>query len=72
MQVLPAAGRAGRLAPVMATLKKRDFVIEVPVAPALLSPIVMVVPLQLLAYNIAVRRGCAAVAAATCTCTSWS
>ena len=28
------------------------------VAPALLVPIVMVVPLQLLAYDIAVRRGC--------------
>jgi glutamine---fructose-6-phosphate transaminase (isomerizing) len=29
-----------------------------PPAPALLMPIVMVVPLQLLAYDIAVRRGC--------------
>ena len=36
----------------------RDFVIEVPHAPALLTPIVMVLPLQLLAYDIAVRRGC--------------
>ena len=27
-------------------------------APELLTPIVMVVPLQLLAYDIAVRRGC--------------
>ena len=35
----------------------QDFVIEVPAAPELLSPIVMVVPLQLLAYGIAVRRG---------------
>jgi len=33
-------------------------VIEVPATPALLTPIVMVVPLQLLAYDIAVRRGC--------------
>jgi glucosamine--fructose-6-phosphate aminotransferase (isomerizing) len=35
-----------------------DFVIETPQAPALLTPIIMVLPLQLLAYNIAVRRGC--------------
>jgi glucosamine--fructose-6-phosphate aminotransferase (isomerizing) len=34
-----------------------DFVIEVPAAPELLAPILMVVPLQLLAYDIAVRRG---------------
>jgi glutamine---fructose-6-phosphate transaminase (isomerizing) len=37
---------------------KRDCVIEVPETPSLLTPIVMVVPLQLLAYDIAVRRGC--------------
>jgi len=30
----------------------------VPPAPELLSPIAFVVPLQLLAYDIAVRRGC--------------
>jgi glucosamine--fructose-6-phosphate aminotransferase (isomerizing) len=36
----------------------RDVVLEVPRAPELLVPIVMVVPLQLLAYDIAVRRGC--------------
>jgi glucosamine--fructose-6-phosphate aminotransferase (isomerizing) len=35
-----------------------DFVLEVPAAPELLTPIIMVVPLQLLAYDIAVRRGC--------------
>jgi glucosamine--fructose-6-phosphate aminotransferase (isomerizing) len=35
----------------------RDFVLEVPRSPALLTPIVLVVPLQLLAYDIAVRRG---------------
>jgi glucosamine--fructose-6-phosphate aminotransferase (isomerizing) len=35
-----------------------DFVLEVPRAPELLTPIVMTVPLQLLAYDIAVRRGC--------------
>ena len=32
--------------------------IEIPRRPELLTPIVMVVPLQLLAYHIAVRRGC--------------
>jgi glutamine---fructose-6-phosphate transaminase (isomerizing) len=37
---------------------KRDCIIEVPRTPDLLTPIVMVVPLQLLAYDIAVRRGC--------------
>ena len=35
-----------------------DVVLEVPRAPALLMPIVLVLPLQLLAYDIAVRRGC--------------
>jgi glucosamine--fructose-6-phosphate aminotransferase (isomerizing) len=35
-----------------------DVVIEVPNAPELLMPIVMTLPLQLLAYDIAVRRGC--------------
>ena len=38
--------------------RSRDFVIEIPRTPELLMPIVMVVPLQLLAYSIAVRRGC--------------
>src|SRR6266700_3843747 len=36
----------------------RDFILEVPRTPELLTPIVMVLPLQLLAYDIAVRRGC--------------
>jgi glucosamine--fructose-6-phosphate aminotransferase (isomerizing) len=35
-----------------------DRVIWVPPAPELLSPVLEVVPLQLLAYHIAVRRGC--------------
>jgi glutamine---fructose-6-phosphate transaminase (isomerizing) len=38
--------------------RSRDCLLELPVAPDLLTPIVMVVPLQLLAYDIAVRRGC--------------
>ena len=36
----------------------RDFILQVPVTNDLLTPILMVVPLQLLAYDIAVRRGC--------------
>jgi glucosamine--fructose-6-phosphate aminotransferase (isomerizing) len=36
----------------------RDVIIELPLAPELLMPIAMVLPLQLLAYYIAVRRGC--------------
>jgi glucosamine--fructose-6-phosphate aminotransferase (isomerizing) len=35
-----------------------DHVVYVPPAPELLAPILEVVPLQLLAYHIAVRRGC--------------
>ena len=35
-----------------------DHVIEIPPAPELIAPILEVVPLQLLAYHIAVRRGC--------------
>ena len=35
-----------------------DHVIYVPRAPELLMPLIEVVPLQLLAYHIAVRRGC--------------
>ena len=36
----------------------RDAIITIPDSPPLLTPIVMAVPLQLLAYHIAVRRGC--------------
>jgi glutamine---fructose-6-phosphate transaminase (isomerizing) len=35
-----------------------SHVIEIPPAPELLAPILEIVPLQLLAYHIAVRRGC--------------
>jgi glucosamine--fructose-6-phosphate aminotransferase (isomerizing) len=35
-----------------------DYVISVPPAPELLAPILEIIPLQLLAYHIAVRRGC--------------
>ena len=36
----------------------RDVVVSVPAAGELLTPILMTVPLQLLAYHVAVRRGC--------------
>ena len=36
----------------------RDYVISVPATSPLLTPIVLVLPLQLLAYHVAVRRGC--------------
>ena len=36
----------------------KDALISLPRVPEMLSPIVMVLPLQLLAYHIAVRRGC--------------
>ena len=35
-----------------------DFLITIPESHPLLTPVLMVVPLQLLAYHIAVRRGC--------------
>ena len=41
-----------------AVAAKAQHVVEVPVAAELLSPLVTVVPLQLLAYHVAVRRGC--------------
>ena len=36
----------------------RDVLLKVPAASPLITPILMVVPLQLLAYAVAVRRGC--------------
>jgi zinc/manganese transport system substrate-binding protein len=35
-----------------------DHVFELPAAPELLTPLLEAIPLQLLAYHIAVRRGC--------------
>ena len=35
-----------------------DAIVSLPPAPQMLAPIVMVLPLQLLAYHVAVRRGC--------------
>ncbi len=37
---------------------ENDFVVEIPQVAELLTPILAVIPLQLLAYDIAVRRGC--------------
>jgi glucosamine--fructose-6-phosphate aminotransferase (isomerizing) len=41
-----------------AIAEKADHVLTVPPAPPLLAPVVNVIPLQLLAYHLAVRRGC--------------
>ena len=38
--------------------KMANYVIEIPPCPELLAPILEILPLQLLAYYIAVRRGC--------------
>src|SRR3981081_3014045 len=38
--------------------KASDHVLEVPSAPELRAPLLEIVPLQLLAYHIAIRRGC--------------
>jgi len=36
----------------------KDFLITIPASHPLLTPVLMTVPLQLLAYHIAIRRGC--------------
>jgi glucosamine--fructose-6-phosphate aminotransferase (isomerizing) len=38
--------------------QEKDVVLPMPATTALLTPVVMTIPLQLLAYHIAVRRGC--------------
>ena len=45
-----------RLEPILDPL--RDSRIPLPEAPPLIAPVITVIPLQLLAYHIAVRRGC--------------
>ncbi|HEY3885724.1 MAG TPA: SIS domain-containing protein, partial [Vicinamibacterales bacterium] len=37
---------------------EQDFLVTVPASHSWLTPVLMVVPLQLLAYHIAIRRGC--------------
>jgi glucosamine--fructose-6-phosphate aminotransferase (isomerizing) len=51
--VISVASRGDRLA-----REASDHLIELPPAPELLSVMLEIVPLQLLAYHIAVRRGC--------------
>jgi glucosamine--fructose-6-phosphate aminotransferase (isomerizing) len=46
----------GRLASILD--RETDVAVDVPPAPELITPILMAVPLQLLAYYAAVRRGC--------------
>jgi glucosamine--fructose-6-phosphate aminotransferase (isomerizing) len=43
---------------VIAVVTEADYVFEIPATTELLTPILSIVPLQLLAYHIAVRRGC--------------
>ena len=55
--------RGGRIIAVVSEGDKEiaalaDEVIEIPQTPELLTPIVSAVPLQMLAYHVAVRRGC--------------
>ncbi len=61
-QVEQVKARGGRVIAVVAQgdrvmRTKADYVIELPTCPPLLSPLVNVIPLQLLAYHIAVLRG---------------
>jgi glucosamine--fructose-6-phosphate aminotransferase (isomerizing) len=37
---------------------QHDVIVAMPTTTPLLTPIIMTIPLQLLAYHIAVRRGC--------------
>ena len=56
----PIIAVAGDGQPALDTLvdEGRDALVTIPATPPLITPIVMVIPLQLLAYHIAVRRGC--------------
>jgi glucosamine--fructose-6-phosphate aminotransferase (isomerizing) len=38
--------------------EKADYVLKIPPAHPLITPILAVLPLQLLAYHLAIRRGC--------------
>jgi glucosamine--fructose-6-phosphate aminotransferase (isomerizing) len=38
--------------------RKTDSILSLPAMPSELAPVAIVIPLQLLAYHIAVRRGC--------------
>ena len=54
--VIATAGGPEKVA--LAQAAGADHVIEIPSTAELLTPILEIVPLQLLAYHIAVRRGC--------------
>jgi glucosamine--fructose-6-phosphate aminotransferase (isomerizing) len=61
-QVEQAKARGGKVIAVVTDgddrlAAKADHVLYIPEAPALLTPVLSVIPLQLLAYHIAVRRG---------------
>jgi glutamine---fructose-6-phosphate transaminase (isomerizing) len=61
--IVEVKAREGRVVSVLTEGDKMsadasDHVIEIPASSDLLSPILAVIPLQLLAYHIAVRRGC--------------
>jgi glucosamine--fructose-6-phosphate aminotransferase (isomerizing) len=54
--VVTSASKAQAFDPILD--RTRDVVLSVPDAHPLLMPVLLVVPLQLLAYHVAVRRGC--------------
>ncbi len=62
-QIKQAKARGGRVI-VLASegdgmvKEKVDSVVNVPLCPPLLSPIINIIPLQLFSYHVAVRRGC--------------
>jgi glucosamine--fructose-6-phosphate aminotransferase (isomerizing) len=61
--IVEVKAREGRVVSVLTegdemSANASDHVIEIPASSDLLSPILAVIPLQLLAYHIAVRRGC--------------
>jgi glucosamine--fructose-6-phosphate aminotransferase (isomerizing) len=61
--IVEVKAREGRVVSVLTEGDKMsadasDHVIEIPASSDLLSPILAIIPLQLLAYHIAVRRGC--------------
>ena len=58
LQRIPFTTKADLLNSPTHSQRSRDFIVEIPRTSDLLTPILMVVPLQVLAYDIAVRRGC--------------
>lgn len=62
-QIEQARARGGRIVALAteddeAIRQKADYVLTVPKTPPLLAPLINIIPLQLLSYHIAVRRGC--------------